>query len=121
MSNKRTVVLGASPNPERYSNKAVRRLKVNGHDVVAVAKRKAMIDDTEIMDHLPEVKDVDTVTVYINPDHQKEYYDDVIGLHPKRIIFNPGAENEEFENLAEKNNIEVVEACTLVLLATGQF
>lgn len=121
MLNKKTLVLGASPNPERYSNKAVRKLKAHGHDVVAVAKRSALIDEVPVLDTLPELHDIDTVTLYVGPDHQPEYYNYLMQLHPKRIIFNPGAENAELEKMAEENGIEALEACTLVLLSTGQY
>ena len=118
---KKTLVLGASPNPERYGNKAARKLKAYGHEVVAVGKRESKIDDINIGKEFPSVKDVDTVTLYLNPDNQKEYYEKIIALHPKRIIFNPGTENEELEDLAKENGIETVEGCTLVMLSTGEF
>ncbi|NSL88622.1 CoA-binding protein [Chitinophaga sp. Mgbs1] len=118
---KRTVVLGASPNPERYSFMAVNRLKSKGHPVVAIGSRAADIGDTPIITTPPAVEDVDTVTLYLNPARQQQYYDYILQLKPRRIIFNPGAENTELENIARKNNIEPVNACTLVLLSTGQF
>ncbi len=118
---KKTLVLGASENPTRYGNMAVKRLYANGHAVVAVGKRKGKIGDIEIVEQFPVAEDIDTVTLYLNPDNQKVYYDAIIHLHPKRIIFNPGTENEELEALAEENNIETVEGCTLVMLSTGQF
>lgn len=118
---KKTLVLGASSNPERYANKAVRKLKKFGHPVVAVGKRPTMIDDTPIIQDFPSGNGIDTVTLYLNPDNQKEYYQKIIDLHPKRIIFNPGTENEELEELAKNNNIETVDACTLVMLSTGEF
>lgn len=118
---KKTLVLGASENPERYANKAVKRLRANGHEVIAVGKRKGKIGDTEIADMFPADEEIDTVTLYLNPDNQKAYYHDILELHPKRIIFNPGTENAELEALAEENKIETIEACTLVMLSTGQF
>ncbi|WP_212002095.1 CoA-binding protein [Chitinophaga sp. HK235] len=118
---KLTVVLGASPNPERYSNMAVNRLTDKGHPVVAIGKKPAVIGDIPIVTDHPPLEHVDTVTMYLNPGLQKEYYDYILQLRPRRIIFNPGAENEELEELARKNNIQPLEACTLVLLSTGQF
>ncbi len=118
---KKTLVLGASPNPERYGNKAARKLKAYGHEVVAVGKRESKIDDIQILKEFPKSENIDTVTLYLNPDNQKEYYEKIIALHPKRIIFNPGTENEELEDLAKENGIETVEGCTLVMLSTGEF
>ncbi len=118
---KKTLVLGASPNPERYGNMAARKLKAYGHEVVAVGKRESKIDDINILKEFPVLDDVDTVTLYLNPDNQKEYYQRIIALHPKRIIFNPGTENEELEEMAREKGIETVEGCTLVMLSTGQF
>ena len=118
---KKTVVLGASPNPARYSYLAVNRLAAHGHEVVAIGKRKGQINGTEIILDHPPVKNVDTITLYLNAQNQKQYYEYIFSLHPKRLIFNPGAENEELAALAVKNNIKPMEACTLVLLSTGQY
>ncbi|HTR31129.1 MAG TPA: CoA-binding protein [Puia sp.] len=120
-STKKTLVLGASPNPERYSNMAVRRLRHAGHPVSAIGRRPATVGDVEILTDQPAVTDVDTVTLYLNPGNQKEYYEYILSLHPRRIIFNPGAENAELEALASAHGIKPVEACTLVLLSTGQY
>lgn len=119
--NKKTIVLGASSNPSRYSFLAVSRLLSKGHDVIAVGKKKGNINQVEIITNRPEEQDVDTVTLYLNAANQKQYYDYIVSLHPKRLIFNPGAENDELAQLAVKNNIEPIEACTLVLLSTGQY
>lgn len=119
--NKKTVVLGASANPSRYSHLAVHKLKQYGHDVVAVGLRDGAIDGVVIQHGMPTVTDVDTVTMYMNETRQKEFYDYIIDMKPKRIIFNPGAENEELTALAKKNGIEPLEACTLVMLSTGQY
>lgn len=119
--NKKTVVLGASPNPSRYSFLAVSRLAARGNSVIAIGKRKGSINQVEIVTAQPPAENVDTVTLYLNASNQKQYYDYILSLHPKRIIFNPGAENDELAELAVKNNIEPVEACTLVLLSTGQY
>jgi predicted CoA-binding protein len=121
MSDKPTLVIGASENPERYSNKAIRMLRKHGHTVTAVGKHGGKVEDVPFAEQIPEGLHPDTVTLYVNPAVQKEYYDKVIALKPNRVIFNPGAENSEFEALLRSNNIEPVEACTLVLLSTNQF
>lgn len=118
---KKTVVLGASENPARYSYLAVHRLKNNGNEVIAIGKKKGKIDEVDIITGHPEIKDIDTITLYLNEQNQKAYYDYIFSLNPKRIIFNPGAENEELEQLARGKGIKTMEACTLVLLSTGQF
>jgi len=118
---KKTLVIGASDNPDRYSYLAVTRLRGHGHPVVALGKRNAKVADVEIGIEKKDFPDVDTVTLYLNPLSQKEYYDYILSLHPKRIIFNPGAENPELETLAKSKGIQPMEACTLVLLSTGQF
>ena len=118
---KKTVVLGASDNPARYSYLAVEKLNRYGHPVVAIGKKEGQVGATHIITAHPDEKEVDTVTLYLNPQLQKQYYDYILSLHPKRIVFNPGTENEELYDLAKKNGIEVMEACTLVLLGTGQY
>lgn len=121
MAGKKTLVLGASTNPSRYSNMAINRLNVRKHPVVAVGLREGKVGDVSIVKGQPNEKDVDTITLYLNSDNQKAYYDYILSLHPKRIIFNPGAENYELEELANKNGIKTMEACTLVLLSIGQY
>jgi len=116
-----TLVLGASPNPERYSHLAVQKLRRYGHSVIAVGVKEGKIADVEIRKAIPAQSGIETVTVYLNPMRQRQYYDQIIGLKPKRIIFNPGAENAELAELAMKNSIEPIEACTLVMLSTGQY
>jgi len=118
---KKTVVLGASDNPSRYSYLAVTRLRAHNHPVVAIGKRQGTAADINIITERPAIDGVDSVTVYLNPQNQRQYYDYILSLHPKRIIFNPGAENEELEKLAAANGIKPVEACTLVMLSTGQY
>ena len=118
---KKTLVLGASDNPSRYSYLAVQRLRSHGHPVVAIGKKNARVADVMIEKEKKEFDNIDTVTLYLNPLHQQDYYDYILSLEPKRIIFNPGAENEELADLAEKHNIKTLEACTLVLLSTGQY
>ncbi|WP_300602278.1 CoA-binding protein [Niabella sp.] len=118
---KKTVVLGASENPARYSNMAVKRLRAHGHEVVAIGKQAGQIGDVTIQKEQTGEAGVDTVTVYLNPAHQQQYEDYILKLHPRRIIFNPGAENEALAQKVKAQGIEPVEACTLVLLTTNQF
>jgi predicted CoA-binding protein len=118
---KKTLVLGASQNPARYSYLAVNRLRANQHPVVAIGKREGTVADVNIITEHPQMNDIDTVTVYMNENNQKQYYDYILSLHPKRIIFNPGAENDELAEIATRQGIQPIEACTLVLLSTGQY
>lgn len=118
---KKTLVLGASDNPSRYSYLALQRLRGKGHPVVAIGKKNGIVADVPIEKEKKDFDNVDTVTLYLNPMHQQQYYDYIISLKPKRIIFNPGAENDELSALATKNGIKPMDACTLVLLATGQY
>lgn len=113
--------MGASDNPSRYSYLAIKRLNAAQHPVTAIGIRKGNVDAVPIITEHPKIEDIDTVTIYLNENNQRQYYDYILSLHPKRIIFNPGAENDELANLAEANGIEVMEACTLVLLSTGQY
>ena len=122
MSSKKTLVLGASENPARYSNMAVKKLKAYGHEVIAVGRKKGMIEDTAIeTTDTTHASGIHTVTLYLNATNQVAYYDFILSLKPERIIFNPGAENPELEVLAEDAGIKVLEACTLVMLNTRQF
>lgn len=118
---KKTVVLGASDNPERYSYLAVQNLTKQNHPVIAIGRKVGLVNGVNIITNHPAEKEVDTVTLYLNPITQKEYYDYIFSLNPKRIIFNPGTENDELENLAKAKGIQVIEACTLVMLSTGQY
>lgn len=118
---KKTVVLGASTNPSRYSYLAVNRLSARNHPVVAVGRREGKIGNVDVLTGQPPQDDVDTITLYLNPTNQKPYYDYILSLKPKRIIFNPGTENYELETMAEKEGIRTMEACTLVMLSTGQY
>jgi predicted CoA-binding protein len=121
MPNKKTLVLGASDNPERYSNLAVKKLTAYQHTVVAFGKRKGQIGDVHIETEKQAFENIDTVTLYMNPQRQQEYYDYILSLHPKRIIFNPGTENDELAALAKQKGVFTQEACTLVLLSTNQY
>jgi predicted CoA-binding protein len=122
MSNKKkTLVLGASSNPARYSYLAAQRLRAHGHPVLAVGKKEGKVGDVTIQkDHVPE-EGIDTVTLYLNPKNQVEYYDYILELQPKRIIFNPGTENDDLIRMAKENNIEPVIGCTLVMLSVGNY
>ena len=118
---KKTLVLGASDNPSRYSFLAVNRLRQQGHPVIAIGRKEIKVADFNVVTGLASLKDIDTVTLYLNPENQKAYYDYIISLTPKRIIFNPGAENAELAEIAAAKGIQTMEACTLVLLSTNQF
>lgn len=118
---KKTLVLGASENPSRYSNMAINRLLAHQHPIVAVGKRIGHVAGVDILKHTPELDDVDTVTLYLNPTNQIPYHDYILSLKPKRVIFNPGTENDELQDKLKANGIEPVEACTLVMLNTGQY
>jgi predicted CoA-binding protein len=121
MEKKKTLVLGASENPARTSYLAINRLKNKQHPVVAIGKKAGMVAGIPIQTEKIQVAGIDTITLYLNAAHQKDYYDYIISLHPKRIIFNPGTENDELAELVLKNDIKPLEACTLVLLSTGQY
>jgi len=118
---KKTLVLGASNNPNRYSFLAINRLRKNGYPVVAIGRNAVRVADVDIQTEKKPFDAIDTVTLYLNPTRQKEYYDYIISLSPKRVIFNPGAENDELVDIIKQHNIQALEACTLVLLSTGQF
>ena len=118
---KKTLVLGASDNPSRYSFLAVNRLRQQGHPVIAIGRKEIKVADFNVVTGLASLKDIDTVTLYLNPENQKAYYDYIISLTPKRIIFNPGAENAELAEIAAAKGIQTMEACTLLLLSTNQF
>lgn len=117
----KTLIIGASSNPERYSYKAAERLLAHGYEIEMIGKRADVIFDRAIDTEKKDFEDIDTVTLYISDKFQPEYYDYIISLNPRRVIFNPGTENPEFEELLIQNDIHVEEACTLVLLGTGQY
>ena len=118
---KKTVILGATPNPARYAYLATSRLKRAGHEVLPVGNKKGDIEGIVIDNGTPQYEGVDTVTLYLNPDNQKPYYDYILSLKPKRIIFNPGTENWELVRLAKEQGIETEIACTLVMLSVGNY
>jgi predicted CoA-binding protein len=118
---KKTLVLGATPNPDRYAYLAANKLAKYGHEIVNVGIKTGSVAGVAI--EKPEVihSDIDTITLYVGPRNQPSLYDYILKTKPKRVIFNPGTENDELESLVKQNGIEPVEACTLVLLSTGQF
>lgn len=120
---KKTAIIGATTNPGRYAYLAGRMLTEYGHEIVPVGIQDGKLFGKEILDirSKPAIQDIDTITLYIGPQRQPEWYDYLINLKPKRIIFNPGTENPELEKLAKENGIETVEGCTLVMLRSGQF
>ena len=117
----KVLVIGASNNPDRYAYKAIEMLLNYNHHPIPFSKKKAEVFGLVIENEWKSWDDVHTITLYINPELQKTYYQDIIALKPKRVIFNPGTENPEFEVLLKENEIEPIEACTLVMLSTGQF
>lgn len=118
---KKTVVIGASEDRNRYAYKATIALQKYGHEVVPVGIVDGEINGIKIINGKSDIEAVDTVTMYVGPKNQPFWYDYVIGLQPKRVIFNPGAENPEFEKLLQQNKIETIEACTLVMLSIGNY
>ena len=120
---KKTVIVGATPNSSRYAYLAAETLNDHNHEIVLLGIKKGDVFGKQILNiyEKPSIPDVDTITLYIGPKHQPEWYDYLISLEPRRIIFNPGTENGEFEKLARKVGIQTEEACTLVMLRTGQY
>ena len=118
---KTTLVLGASDNVERYSNMAIKKLTAYQHPIIAVGRKKAVVGETTIETEFPEVDNIDTITLYLSAENQKPYYESILAANPKRIIFNPGTENEELAELAASKGIQTMEACTLVMLSTNQY
>ena len=121
MKSKKTLVLGASANPARYSFLAINNLREKGHEVVAIGKREGKVGDVDIDTEGRAILGLDTVTLYLSAKNQMPYYDYIIAQNPERIIFNPGAENEQLAALAREKGIKTQNACTLVLLNTGQY
>lgn len=122
-ANRHTLVLGASDNPERYSHMAILFLRSAGIPVSALGLRPARVEDVNICTHWEQINQetIDTITLYIGAARQQEHYINILSVRPRRIIFNPGAENEELETMAENEGIEVLRACTLVMLRTNLY
>lgn len=121
MKNKKTLLLGATAKPDRYAFRAINALTQKGHTVLAIGQNTGEVAGVKIHTKAVPVKNIDTVTLYLNPNRQRDYYNYIVEAQPKRVIFNPGTENPELYQLLELNNIEVEVACTLVLLATNQY
>lgn len=118
---KKTLVMGASTKPNRYSNYALERLIDSGYDVVAFGKREGQVSGISIETELVPYDDVHTITLYLGPKNQTAYYDYIVSLNPKRVIFNPGTENPELYQILREANIPFEASCTLVLLSTNQY
>jgi len=120
---KRTLIVGASPNPSRYAYLAAHRLVGHGHEILPIGIKKGEVAGEEIRDlrNRPELKDIDTITLYINPRHQEEWEDYLLSLAPKRIVFNPGTENPRFAAKARELGIDTEEGCTLVMLSANTY
>lgn len=117
----KTLVIGASENPSRYAYKAIVSLGRHGHEVAAIGNRNGQVGDVKFMTEKAPLENMDTVTLYVNPRIQEAYYDYILSLKPRRVIFNPGTENLELMDILKQNGIESVIACTLVMLSTNQF
>ncbi len=118
---KNTLIIGASDNPARYAYLAAKSLIQHQHPVFLLGKKSGQIENLPIHTDLLDLENIDTVTLYLNPTNQVDYIEYVIALAPKRVIFNPGTENPDFEKKLSENNIEAIEACTLVMLSTNQY
>ena len=121
MKNKKTLVLGATSKPEKYANIAINKLVEKGHSVLAIGQNTGEVAGVKIYTKQIPLANIDTVTLYLNPKRQVEYYNYIIETKPKRVIFNPGTENPQFYQLLQSNGIKAEVACTLVLLATNQY
>jgi hypothetical protein len=118
---KPTLVIGASTDPTRYSYRAITLLRTYGHPVFGLGRDKGIVSDVELVQDWDPTWKVDTVTLYINPRIQSQYYQRILELQPKRVIFNPGTENSEFNSMLKNKGIGWEEACTLVLLSIGEY
>ena len=121
MKNKKTLVLGASTKPDRYAYLAITKLVEKGHSVLAIGQNAGEVAGVKIQTKAIPLKNIDTITLYLNPTRQRDYYNYIVEARPKRVIFNPGTENPALAMRLREAGVEVVEACTLVLLRTGQF
>jgi predicted CoA-binding protein len=121
MADKKTLILGATPDPSRYAYLAANRLKGRGHTIVNVGKKTGEVAGVPI--EKPDIihNDIDTITMYVGTRNQEPLYDYILSTHPKRIIFNPGTENRELQNMANERGIETVYGCTLVMLSIGDY
>lgn len=118
----RVVILGASDKPERYSHRAMKMLREHGHEIVLVHPRLAEIEGQPVLNDLADIRGaVDTVTMYVGPEASNAVAGELIALRPRRVIFNPGSENPALQARLVDAGVQVEEACTLVLLSTGQY
>ncbi|MBC7921133.1 MAG: CoA-binding protein [Ferruginibacter sp.] len=118
---KKTLILGATDNPDRFAYRAAHSLLRHGHDIALVGIRKGEVAGHPILNGKAPLAGVDTVTLYVGPRNQPEWYDYILGLAPRRIVFNPGTENPELARLARSKGIETLEACTLVMLSANTY
>ncbi len=121
MKNKKTLVLGATTKSDRYAFRAINMLVEKGHSVLAIGQNAGEVAGIKIRTKAIPVKNIDTITLYLNPKNQRDYYNYIVESQPKRVVFNPGTENPELYQLLELNNIKVDVACTLTLLVTNQY
>lgn len=117
----KTIVIGASPNSDRYAYKAVHALLAKGETVIPMGVKKGEVGGLSIINDQPHFENVDTITLYIGPELQKQWYDYILSVKPRRVIFNPGTENKELMDLLQQSGIESVIACTLVMLSVGNY
>lgn len=117
----KVLVIGASANPDRYSNVAMRLLKRHGYEVLAIGNKAASVEGLNIVVDRPMLTDIHTITLYLRPELQQHYYEYILSLKPVRVIFNPGTENSEFADTLKKESISVTAHCTLVMLDSGTF
>lgn len=120
-STKKTLVIGASTKPERYSNAAIKLLNEYGHPVIALAKRSGSVNGIPIRTEFPTGEYIHTVTLYVGPKHQPEYYELLVNLKPVRVIFNPGTFNDQLKNILQNAGIDTIEACTLIMLRSDEY
>jgi len=118
---KKTVVIGASPNPDRYSNRAILELQRFGYEVIGLGLREGTVGEVSILTDRPKIKGVDTVSLYVGPQHQENWIDYIVELNPRRVILNPGTENDQTEKRLDQAEIKWEHACTLVLLTIGAY
>ena len=114
----KTLVLGAAENPDRYSCKAVKALLRNDYEVVPVGFRSGSIKDTVILTGMPQIEDVDTILIYMGAKKQPDFYDYILNLNPRRVVFNPGAENPELQDILKEKGVEIVNDCALIMINT---
>ncbi len=121
MGEKKTLILGASENPERYAFLAANRLSKHNYEFVQLGNREGMVAGVPIHTEAIQFDGIDTVTLYLGPKNQVNYYQYILDLNPRRVIFNPGTWNLELVEKLKEKKIEAVEACTLVMLGAGTY